>query len=177
MTGLIPSRARNIAAAAPPGPPPTIRTSVFMVSNSFSLVFDFLPGSHRPKFRLSNACLSPMPGGLSRLATGAREWHEIPSPRPQPVFRALDRRIRLPNRRSFRMEACTDRHRVQVFGFVGLLAQTFAVEQFAERVQSRGRLVVINPCGKHVGDKICVTGVDQQRKGQGLFPEAIDEIL
>src|SRR5213082_3552854 len=31
MIGLMPSRARNMAVAEPPGPPPTIRTSVFIV--------------------------------------------------------------------------------------------------------------------------------------------------
>ena len=30
MTGLMPSQIRNIAVAAPPGPPPIIRVSVFM---------------------------------------------------------------------------------------------------------------------------------------------------
>src|ERR671931_1041334 len=31
MTGLIPSRTRNIAIAEPPGPPPIISTSVFII--------------------------------------------------------------------------------------------------------------------------------------------------
>src|SRR5437870_1314377 len=47
MTGLMPSRVRNIAVAAPPGPPPTIRTSVFIVGTSLLLgirfPFEFSP--------------------------------------------------------------------------------------------------------------------------------------
>ena len=31
INGVIPSRAKNMALAAPAGPPPTIRTSVFIV--------------------------------------------------------------------------------------------------------------------------------------------------
>src|SRR5947207_3174054 len=75
------------------------------------------------------------------------------------------------------MEARPDRNRVQVFSLIRLLPQTFPVKQFAKSIERRRWLMVIYSRGKHIGDEIGITIVNQQRELQRAFPEAINKVL
>src|SRR5439155_6436243 len=57
MTGLIPSRMRNIAIAAPPGPPPIISTSVFIIHYK---IWNFRAMGHCRIFGAGKECWLPL---------------------------------------------------------------------------------------------------------------------